>query len=186
MAALVEDVTERARERAAHCPDGRCEPPLSVVLDECANIAPLPKLPTLMSDGGGSGISTMMVLQSIGQGRKRWGKDAMDGLWEAARIKVVLGGGGNAEDLKRISDLAGEIDEEVHSETHEAATWFSQSHARGAQAHVTVRKVPIWPVADLRQLDNGSALVLAGAARIPTIQWRGWWDRPEAKLVEAA
>jgi type IV secretion system protein VirD4 len=64
-----------------------------VVLDECANIAPLPKLPTLMSDGGGSGISTMMVLQSIGQGRKRWGKDAMDGLWEAARIKVVLGGG---------------------------------------------------------------------------------------------
>ena len=186
VAALVEDVTERARERAAHCPDGRCEPPLSVVLDECANIAPLPKLPTLMSDGGGSGISTMMVLQSIGQGRKRWGKDAMDGLWEAARIKVVLGGGGNAEDLKRLSDLAGEIDEEVHSETHEAATWFSQSHARGAQAHVTVRKVPIWPVADLRQLENGSALVLAGTARLPTIQWRGWWDRPEAKLVEAA
>jgi hypothetical protein len=93
---------------------------------------------------------------------------------------------GNAEDLKRISDLAGEIDEEVHSETHEAATWFSQSHARGAQAHVTVRKVPIWPVADLRQLENGSALVLAGAARIPTIKWRGWWDRPEAKLVAAA
>ena len=33
VAALVEDVTERARERAAHCPDGRCEPPLAVVLD---------------------------------------------------------------------------------------------------------------------------------------------------------
>ena len=186
VAALVEDVTERARERAAHCPDGRCEPPLSVVLDECANIAPLPKLPTLMSDGGGSGISTMMVLQSIGQGRKRWGKDAMDGLWEAARIKVVLGGGGNSDDLKRISDLAGEVDEEVHSETHEAATWFSQSHARGAQAHVTVRKVPIWPVADLRQLENGTALVLSGAARIPTIRWQGWWDRPEAKLIDQA
>jgi len=186
VAALVEDVTERARERASRSPGGRCEPPLGVVLDEVANISPLPKLPTLMSTGGGSGISTMMVLQSIGQGRKRWGKDDMDGLWDAARIKVVLGGGGNAGDLKTISDLAGEIDEEVHTETQEAATWWSNSQMRGAQAHVTVRKVPVWPVAELRQLQQGTALVLSGASRFVRIGWTGWWDRPEAPLIHKA
>ena len=35
-----------------------------MILDEAANY-PLPSLPSLMSEGGGTGITTMVVLQSL-------------------------------------------------------------------------------------------------------------------------
>lgn len=59
--AFVEDVVEAARRVAAASPSARLDAPLSLVLDEAANY-PLPSLPSLMSEGGGTGISTTVVL----------------------------------------------------------------------------------------------------------------------------
>jgi type IV secretory pathway TraG/TraD family ATPase VirD4 len=70
--AFVEDVAEAARRLAAACPGARIDPPLSMILDEAANY-PLPSLPSLMSEGGGTGITTMVVLQSLAQARAVWG-----------------------------------------------------------------------------------------------------------------
>ncbi len=56
VAALVEDMVETARSLAAASPGGRLDPPLLLALDEIGNLAPLPSLPALMSEGGGSGI----------------------------------------------------------------------------------------------------------------------------------
>ena len=66
--AFVEDVAEAARRLAAASPGARIDPPLSMILDEAANY-PLPSLPSLMSEGGGTGITTMVVLQSLAQAR---------------------------------------------------------------------------------------------------------------------
>jgi type IV secretion system protein VirD4 len=52
VAALAEDVIEVARQLAAASAGGRLDLPLAVVLDEAANY-PLPRLPALMSEGGG-------------------------------------------------------------------------------------------------------------------------------------
>lgn len=65
VAAFVEDVTETARRLAAASIGARLDPPVLLALDEIANLTPLPSLPALMAEGGGSGITTMAVLQSL-------------------------------------------------------------------------------------------------------------------------
>lgn len=71
VAALVEDLIETAAVLLpAH--------PVPVSIHRCcwrwtiANLSPLPSLPTLMAEGGGSGITTMPVLQSLAQARDKW------------------------------------------------------------------------------------------------------------------
>ena len=64
-----------------------------------------------MAEGGGSGITTLAVLQSLAQARHRWGEHAADAIWDAATVKLILGGLGKARDLDDVSRLLGEIDE---------------------------------------------------------------------------
>lgn len=106
VAAFVEDVVETARHQAAILPGARLDPPLALILDEAANY-PLPSLPSLMSEGGGTGITTMVVLQSLAQARARWGADGAGAIWDAAIVKLILGGSGNANDLRDLSALIG-------------------------------------------------------------------------------
>src|SRR5205807_1480994 len=72
--ALVEDLVAVARSVADRSPGGRLDPPLGLILNEAANICPLPSLPSLVSSGGGRGIPALVVLQSLGQARHRWGE----------------------------------------------------------------------------------------------------------------
>ena len=149
--ALVEDLVETARRLAAKQTGGRLDPPLLLLLDEAANSAPVPSLPSLLADGGGAGITTVAVLQSLAQARARWGEPTADAMWDAATVKVVLGGLAHADDLTKISRLAGDIDEPTYSRT------------RGSSGSVTtsVRRVPALPVERIRGLAVGRALVLA-------------------------
>ncbi len=70
-----------------------------------------------MSDGGGSGITTMAVLQSLGQARVRWGQEAAGAIWDAAIVKAILGGSANADDLVGLSRLIGDRLVKEHSKT---------------------------------------------------------------------
>ncbi|MDR3106854.1 MAG: TraM recognition domain-containing protein, partial [Bifidobacteriaceae bacterium] len=70
VAALIEDLVETARVLAARSPGARLDPPLLLALDEIGNLAPLPSLPILMAEGGGTGITTMPVLQSLSQAQE--------------------------------------------------------------------------------------------------------------------
>ncbi|MGH9063177.1 MAG: type IV secretory system conjugative DNA transfer family protein [Acidimicrobiales bacterium] len=174
--ALVEDLAETARRLAAGSPGTRLDPPLSLWLDEAANIAPLPSLPQLLSDGGGTGIATVMVLQSLAQARHRWGEAQADAVWDAATLKVVLPGLAHAEDLSRISRLAGEVDEET----------LSRSRGPGGETTSTsIRRVPALPLDRLRNLAQGHAIVLH--RRTPPIEavLAPWWERPCAEAVRA-
>lgn len=72
VAAFVEDLVETARRMAARSPGARLDPPLLLALDEIGNLAPIPSLPTLMAEGGGTGITTMPVLQSLAQALDKW------------------------------------------------------------------------------------------------------------------
>jgi type IV secretory pathway TraG/TraD family ATPase VirD4 len=71
VAAFLEDLVETARRMAARSPGARRDPPVLMALDEIGNLAPLPSLPVLMAEGGGTGITTMPVLQSMAQARDR-------------------------------------------------------------------------------------------------------------------
>jgi type IV secretion system protein VirD4 len=82
---------------------------MTLVLDEAPNY-PLPSLPSLMSDGGGTGICTVVVLQSLAQARHVRGEHAASAIWDAAIVKVILGGRSNARDLQDLSTLIAQRD----------------------------------------------------------------------------
>jgi len=115
MSAFADDLIETAKAIADQMPGGRLDPPLGLFLDEVANIVPLPQLPALMSFAGGTGIFVTAVLQSMAQARNRWGEDAAKMIWGAATVKLILGGLAG-DDLREVSELAGEWRETV-------ATW---------------------------------------------------------------
>src|SRR4051812_1347930 len=82
VAAFIEDLVETARHLAAASPGARLDPPLLLALDEIGNLSPLPSLPVLMAEGGGTGITTMPVLQSLSQARDKWGDHSAGAIWE--------------------------------------------------------------------------------------------------------
>ncbi|HEV3265903.1 MAG TPA: type IV secretory system conjugative DNA transfer family protein [Acidimicrobiales bacterium] len=108
---LVEDVRNAAYQRAAG--RGHDEPrraPVLLALDEVANIAPLPQLPSMISEGGGQGVVTLASLQDLSQARQRW-PDEAEGFPSLFGCTVVLPGIGDVRTLEALSTLAG--DEEI-------------------------------------------------------------------------
>jgi type IV secretion system protein VirD4 len=88
---------------------GRTSPPPPVVLalDEVANIAPVPDLPAMVSEGGSQGVVTLACLQDLSQARGRWGT-AAEGFLSLFGTTVVLPGIGDVRTLEALSTLAGE------------------------------------------------------------------------------
>jgi type IV secretory pathway TraG/TraD family ATPase VirD4 len=177
VAALVEDITETARTLAARSPGARLDPPLLLALDEIANLTPLPSLPSLMAEGGGSGITTLAVLQSLAQARHRWGEHAADTIWDAATVKLVLGGLAKMRDLDDVSRLLGDIDETTRSQ--------SRGHGGERSTTTSLRTVPVLPPAVLRTLPFGSAVLLLRHARPAIIDLAPWPSRPDAAALTA-
>ncbi|MDJ0467076.1 type VI secretion protein [Streptomyces sp. H27-C3] len=72
LTALAADVVEHGRRMAARSSDGRLDPPMTLVLDDVAAVAPLPRLPELLSNGRDQGLPILVLLRSPEQGRARW------------------------------------------------------------------------------------------------------------------
>src|SRR5699024_11718957 len=117
VAASAKDPTATARKPAARSRGARLDPPLLLALDEIGNLAPLPSLPTLMAEGGGTGITCLPVLQSLAQAREKWSENQASAIWDASIVKIILGGASNSKDLQDLSTLIGERDEYTDSIT---------------------------------------------------------------------
>ncbi|MFF9504521.1 type VI secretion protein [Streptomyces sp. NPDC014656] len=72
LTALASHVVEHGRRMAARSSDGRLDPPLTLVLDDIAAVAPLPQLPHLLADGPRQGLPTLALMRSPEQSRTRW------------------------------------------------------------------------------------------------------------------
>ncbi|MFJ2094445.1 type VI secretion protein [Streptomyces sp. NPDC087901] len=72
LTALASDVVEHGRRMAARSSDGRLDPPMTLVLDDIAAVAPLPRLPELLATGEEQGLPTVALLRSREQARARW------------------------------------------------------------------------------------------------------------------
>lgn len=72
LTALASDVVEHGRRMAARSSDGRLDPPMTLVLDDVAAVAPLPRLPELLATGQDQGLPTVALLRSPEQARSRW------------------------------------------------------------------------------------------------------------------
>ena len=79
---------------------------LLCALDELANVAPLPSLPSVVSEGAGQGVVVMGCLQDLSQARVRWGV-AAEGFLSLFPSTVVLAGIADRATLDAVSALAG-------------------------------------------------------------------------------
>jgi type IV secretory pathway TraG/TraD family ATPase VirD4 len=149
---------------------------LTLVLDEAANVAPLPDLPLLMSDGGGRGMTTWTFVQSFSQLRARWGRDGADTIWGASSAKLLLGGCTETDDLERVSRLVGDRWVPRHSHTSRSGLIPVGEHSTSTSRE----RERVLPVHDLARLPMGTALLLYRSMPPALIQLPGWWQRPDA------
>ncbi|MCK6214288.1 TraM recognition domain-containing protein [Micrococcus luteus] len=176
--AMMDAITERARELAAKSPGNRLDPPLSLVLDEIANISGAwPGLTQLMADGGGVGISPFAVFQSMAQARNEWGEQQAQALFDAATVKVQLGGASNVSDLEQFAKLAGQ------------RKIMRTSKSRGKD-HTSVSEqihdTEVVSVAELRRLPFGWGILLNRNGRPILMRMTRWWDRKDGKQIKEA
>ncbi|MFE5327234.1 type IV secretory system conjugative DNA transfer family protein [Embleya sp. NPDC056575] len=170
--AFIEDIVRVAQDLAQRSVGSRLDPPLSLVLDECTNIAPIPSLPNLMSDGGGKGITTIAAMQSRWQARARWEEAGAAAMWETCSVKLILGGLSDPADLGNLAEMSGQFDEYTPGDSYnEGRMTFSRS----------VRRVPVLERSDIRQLPVGHALLFT--RNLPPIETvlTPWWEREDAK-----
>ncbi len=98
---LVDDIVATTYQRHAKGAE------LLLALDEMANVAPLPGLPSIVSEGGGQGVVTLACLQDLSQARQRWGS-AADGFLSLFPTTMVLPGIADRTTLEMLSSLAGQ------------------------------------------------------------------------------
>lgn len=177
VSALIEDIVETARAMAGRSSGARLETPLSLVLDEAANY-PLHSLLPLMSEGGGSGISTMAVVQSLAQARACWGRDAAAAIWDAAIVKVILGGGAGSDDLRDLSSLLG-----VRDRRRTSRSWGDHG---SRSTSVSTDEHPVYDINALRTLPFGQAILLLRSASPIELRLRPWTRRRDAALLKAS
>ncbi len=174
---LLGEVVDAAKRRAPRTPSGRLDPFIRLVLDEVANVAPLPKLPALASDARGYGIHLVYALQSLGQAVQRWGRQEADTLLDNAAASLVMGGLKDIEALRRFSDLIGE------TELTEISTQRDTSRLFGYGTMKNEREKRVLRPEEIRQLPNGQALLLFRGAPGVIAQLEPWDHRRDGRQL---
>ncbi len=151
---LIDEIRTAAYRRAAE-PSGSSRPPVLLALDEAANIAPLPDLPAMVSEGAGQGLVVLACLQDLSQARRRWGPEA-DAFVSLFGTTMVLGGIADRPTLEIVSALGGEA--ELLTRTISTSAGTRRTLQRSISVSGTFRsRLPLDAVARGRE---GQALVV--------------------------
>ncbi|BDH10473.1 type IV secretory system conjugative DNA transfer family protein [Streptomyces hygroscopicus] len=177
-AAFAKAIFDTAKRIAARGPNGRLETPFGCFLDELANVAPLPEIPSLMSVSGSQNIFILAVLQSYAQAEERWGQLGVRKMFASGTVKVFLGGISDPEELKAYSSLAGEYDEDVETISEDAAGNVSVSTA--------VRRRAVIEPADIRMIPKRGGLVFHRRSPATHVKFVRAHESPRAAEIKAA
>ncbi|MFI5496588.1 type IV secretory system conjugative DNA transfer family protein [Actinoplanes sp. NPDC051859] len=176
LAAFAEDILYQARRLALTAPGGRIEPALYVIGDEITNIAPLPSLPSLMNEGGGSGIASSIFAQNSHQILDRWGDKGGRTILDSANARLFVGGSADVAGLRDAQSLAGKVDE-----VSSGASWGGGR----ASVNANARREDLFDISDLRTLPEGRAIALIGNLPPVELDVPAWWQRPDAAELTA-
>jgi type IV secretion system protein VirD4 len=161
-------VLDNAYDRVART--GRpLDPPLLLVLDEAANIAPIPDLDALAATAAGHGIQLVTVWHDLAQITARFGPRATT-VVNNHRAKLFLSGISDPATLDYASHLIG--DEEVHLP---ATTSGGRSGPSTTRSPATRRLAP--PDA-LRRIAPGHAVLVYRDLPPVRLTLRTWFDDP--------
>jgi type IV secretion system protein VirD4 len=174
-AAIVQELMAAAYESAAL--RGRLDPPLLLLLDEAANIAPVPNLDEIASTGAGQGIQLLSVFQDMAQVKARYGGRAAT-IVNNHRAKLFGTGISDPETLSYVSRLLGTARFEQRSRN---------TGERGRRSHTegeTYRDLA--PANLVREREPGSALLVYGSLPPAKIRLRPWFEDAELVALRGA
>ncbi|MDA8046433.1 MAG: type IV secretory system conjugative DNA transfer family protein [Actinomycetota bacterium] len=155
------------------------EPPLLVVLDEAANIAPIRDLDTLASTAAGLGIQLVTVCQDLSQLAARYGQERARTIANNHRAKLLLSGVGDLQTLDLVSGLAGEQAVREESTTQDLRTG-------GRSRSVSTRIRRLAPTDELRRVAPGEGVLVYGHLPPMRLRLRPWYRDRELRARGAA
>ncbi|HXQ43010.1 MAG TPA: type IV secretory system conjugative DNA transfer family protein [Acidimicrobiales bacterium] len=168
---LVSRVIEAAYDRASR--QGRpLDPPLLVVLDEAANVAPLAELDVLASTAAGHGIHLVTVWQDLAQLTARYGPRA-GSVVNNHRAKLFLSGIADPTTLDHASALIGEAPHPVSSTTVD--------RGRSSSTTTTPTYRRLVPADALRRLAPGTGILISGHLPPARLTLRPWYRDRELR-----
>ncbi len=163
--ALVNAILEKAALKAASTPaapgqlPGRLPKPLLVVVDEVANVSPLPNLVQEFSQARGHGIAIAVAAQSWSQLTERWGPDGAKAIMDTAAYRLI---GAGLQDMDFLTDVSKSLGEkEVWRPSVGAQTGGGGggSHKGKSESHTLV-ETPNFKAADLARWPEGKAILM--------------------------
>ncbi|MGD9735959.1 MAG: type IV secretory system conjugative DNA transfer family protein [Solirubrobacterales bacterium] len=177
LATLVEQVIAAVYERVTHTGEP-LDPPLLLVLDEAANVAPLASLDTLAATAAGQGIQLVSVFQDVAQIRERWGTRAAT-IVNNHRAKLIGSGIADPDTLDFAARILGDQEIRQHSTT-------ASQEGRASTTESTAYR-SLAPPHALRQAEHGTAVLVYGNLPPARVRLRPWFaDRDLRRLAGRA
>ncbi len=145
------------------------DPPLLVVLDEAANIAPLPDLDALASTAPGHGVQLVTVWHDLSQINARYGPRATT-VVNNHRAKLFLSGISDPATLDHAGRLIGDQELVLAATTRGGNSGPSTTHSP------TLR--PLAPGDSLRRIPPGRGVLVYGDLPPARLRLRTFFDEP--------
>lgn len=169
--ALATEVLDAAFGRAARR-HRALDPPLLVVLDEAAHVAPLAELDALASTAAGHGVQLVTVWQDLAQLNARYGARA-GSVVNNHRVKLFLSGIADPGTLEHASALVGD------TEHRQRTTTVDGRGGRSMSEGAVYRRLAPGDV--LRRLPPGTAVAVSGHLPPVRLRLRPWWRSRELR-----
>jgi type IV secretion system protein VirD4 len=153
------------------------DPPLLLLLDECANIAPIPNLAEIASTGAGQGVQLLSVFQDMAQVSSRYGRAAST-IVNNHRAKVFGTGISDADTLSYVSRVLGAGEFEQRSRSTGEKGRSSQTEGD------TYRDLA--PANLIRERQPGTGLLVYGHLPPAKIRLRPWFEEKSLRELGRA
>jgi type IV secretion system protein VirD4 len=148
---------------------GPIDPPLLMVIDEAANIAPLEDLDAIASTAAGIGIQLVTIFQDMAQIEARY-KEKARTVVNNHRAKIILSGISDTGTLEYVSKICG--DEEVD----QSSTSISAQGERSTTESKQSRNLATGSL--LRKMKFGEGIVVYGSLAPAKLKLRMWFNDP--------
>jgi len=145
------------------------DPPLLMLLDECANIAPVPGLDEIASTAAALGVQLLTVFQDFSQLQARWGNHA-GSIVNNHRAKMFGAAISDAQTLDYVSRLLGAGEFEQRSVSRSGG-----EHDRHSETQADTY-CDLAPANFVRERKPGTALLVDGELLPVQITLRPWFE----------
>lgn len=152
---------------------GRLDPPLTLVLDEVANIARVPVW-QWASWAAGTGVLIDCYAQSWAQLVDRWGQHGANSLWSACTTKVIWTGTSEDELLRKVMEVCGKV---RMRETDEYFDGKKRRRRHRREWH------DVLPPGVLRTLPDGRAVVIGRSGKPAVVRTERAWKRADVRYA---